>query len=175
MIDTRDVNPVHHLQKSHSEKRIAARKSKRKPKQRVIQSLGWVDEKKKRRIKLAERTKELPVKKKIIREERHRLVGHTTHTVRVNKPKESKHSENGSNNSETRRPHESKPNHQIRYDQIAHFPNVDPEARSRSRCKLEKCPYFTNVYCGKCNVHLCITTRRNCFKDFHIINTDTEA
>lgn len=54
----------------------------------------------------------------------------------------------------------------LRYDKFDHFANHDGKL-SASRCKYEKCNLKTHVYCVKCDVHLCFTTGRNCFFEFH--------
>lgn len=51
----------------------------------------------------------------------------------------------------------------IRYDNIAHWPDYETK---QGRCKF--CPKgYAHIYCKKCNAYLCLTPKRNCFKDFH--------
>lgn len=54
----------------------------------------------------------------------------------------------------------------IRFDGIEHWPEVS--GVTRLRCKNDDCSNKTNVSCSKCRLHLCLTTTRNCFKDFHV-------
>ena len=57
----------------------------------------------------------------------------------------------------------SAPNEDIRFDGFEHW----PEHRSnRPRCM--NCGEKTRVGCSKCNVGLCLTAERNCFKEFHV-------
>lgn len=73
---------------------------------------------------------------------------------------------------------EKKPTCSERFDGSNHWPEYDDpnEARKGFRCKL--CGVQTDVYCSKCNVHLCFVKEktkkgeterkiRNCFKAFH--------
>lgn len=62
---------------------------------------------------------------------------------------------------------EKKPHNRLRYDQINHLPEVDKN-RNSTRCKNEDCKHKSHIWCSKCNVHLCLQSNRNCFKDFHI-------
>lgn len=47
-----------------------------------------------------------------------------------------------------------------------HFALYDVK-KFRSRCKLQGCPFFSHLFCEECGVHLCITSKRNCFYDYH--------
>ena len=53
-----------------------------------------------------------------------------------------------------------------RYDGRDHLPDATDGATERKQCAL--CKRCTNVYCTKCEVHLCMFSGRNCFKPFHI-------
>lgn len=57
-------------------------------------------------------------------------------------------------------------------DQIGHFPVIDKSRRVR--CK--NCGKKSYIFCPKCAVHLCMSIpgARNCFKDFHCIETNTQ-
>jgi hypothetical protein len=57
----------------------------------------------------------------------------------------------------------------IRYDGNEHWPELG--GVTRVRCKQDGCSNKTNVFCTKCQVHLCLTTKRNCFKHFHCRET----
>lgn len=59
-----------------------------------------------------------------------------------------------------------------RFDKYNHWPDND-KMNSRSRCKLPKCNLVTHVFCTKCNVHLCFTKNRNCFRKYHENEEDT--
>lgn len=52
------------------------------------------------------------------------------------------------------------------YDKTRHWPFVD-KRESRSRCKFAGCKGFTHIFCTKCEMHFCITSKRNCFYKFH--------
>lgn len=54
-----------------------------------------------------------------------------------------------------------------RYNGMDHFPIFDSIKPFRSRCKLPGCIYFSSFLCENCRVHLCITSKRNCFYDYH--------
>lgn len=53
----------------------------------------------------------------------------------------------------------------IRYDAMNHFPKMLPNTEKRF-CKLCK-KSRTQFFCEKCHLHLCITTAKNCFSDYH--------
>ncbi|XP_040072993.1 piggyBac transposable element-derived protein 2-like [Ixodes scapularis] len=63
---------------------------------------------------------------------------------------------------------ENRPVQDVRFDQMSHWP-VHEDSREQ-RCKMERCTGKTRVMCDKCNVHLCLTKSRNCFKAFHLRN-----
>jgi hypothetical protein len=52
-----------------------------------------------------------------------------------------------------------------RFDGIEHWPQI--QQNLRLRCKNEHCTMKTNVYCSKCQVHLCLNVSRNCFINYH--------
>ena len=56
----------------------------------------------------------------------------------------------------------SRPPTSVQHDNINHLPNYDGRKES-TRCKGR-----THVYCDKCNVHLCFTSKSNCFSAFHV-------
>lgn len=51
----------------------------------------------------------------------------------------------------------------IRYDGVEHF----PDHVEKKTCKNPGCSSETHVKCRKCNIHLCLQARHNCFYDFH--------
>ena len=55
--------------------------------------------------------------------------------------------------------------HSIRYDTKDHLPDATCGATGRKQCAV--CKSCTNVYCTKCEVHLCMFSGRNCFIPFH--------
>lgn len=61
---------------------------------------------------------------------------------------------------------EQRPIDDVRRDRVDHLPGFD-DSKDGQRCKNGKCQMKTHFYCEKCNVHLCITKKRNCFKAFH--------
>ncbi|KAL3198345.1 hypothetical protein MRX96_044384 [Rhipicephalus microplus] len=54
----------------------------------------------------------------------------------------------------------------IRIDGFDHFPTVDAIKNARC-CRLPGCPSRSRTRCIKCDVYLCLTSDRNCFKMFH--------
>nr|XP_018672513.1 piggyBac transposable element-derived protein 2-like [Ciona intestinalis] len=65
-----------------------------------------------------------------------------------------------------KKPFTPTPNEILRFDQISHW----PEPRSqRGRCRLCKSGY-SQIYCSKCHVCLCLKSSNNCFKEFHCKN-----
>ncbi|XP_057677371.1 piggyBac transposable element-derived protein 2-like [Corythoichthys intestinalis] len=52
----------------------------------------------------------------------------------------------------------------VRSDQVAHWPL---KCEKRGRCKLCKV-HATTTLCEKCDVRLCFTEERNCFKTYHL-------
>lgn len=62
----------------------------------------------------------------------------------------------------------------VRLDRYDHWPRKDSKADGRRghRCKLESCGKQSNVYCSKCNVHLCFVEGRNCFEAYHVLKVD---
>lgn len=67
---------------------------------------------------------------------------------------------------------EKKPSVELRFDRLDHLPDIDEKANA-SRCKNIGCAKKTHIYCTKCNLHLCLTQRRNCFKLFHTDSTNS--
>jgi hypothetical protein len=61
---------------------------------------------------------------------------------------------------------DSRPLSSVQHDNIGHLPQLDG-SKEATRCKYEGCKGRTHVNCIKCNVHLCFTTKNNCFFDFH--------
>lgn len=67
--------------------------------------------------------------------------------------------------------HEKRPPNWKRYDGYNHFPLV---TKNSVRCKNERCGKTDIVFCKKCNVHLCLKKRRNCFTNFHLLHETNE-
>lgn len=57
-------------------------------------------------------------------------------------------------------------------DQIFHWPFYDKK-KSRTRCKMPGCSFFTHIFCTKCEIHLCLTSKRNCFYSMHNVQITT--
>ena len=55
------------------------------------------------------------------------------------------------------------PRVEVRTDGYFHFAKVG----SRGRCKNPGCKAAPVFFCEKCQVHLCITAKKNCFYEFH--------
>ena len=62
-----------------------------------------------------------------------------------------------------RAPDENIPVEIVKKDHIDHL----PKHSTRGRCKFCKTG-FSRWMCGKCNVHLCLNEKNNCFTDFHL-------
>lgn len=41
------------------------------------------------------------------------------------------------------------------------------DKKCRSRCKMANCVFFSHWFCQKCRVNLCVTSKRNCFYEYH--------
>lgn len=61
-----------------------------------------------------------------------------------------------------RRPMSRRPQNDIRYDGVAHWPIDSDKGRCRN-CRTG----WSRMKCSKCDVLLCWTNQRNCFYDFH--------
>lgn len=48
-----------------------------------------------------------------------------------------------------------------------HFPEIATDLKNSVRCKNHNCDKKTKFFCETCNLFLCITGTRNCFKEFH--------
>lgn len=68
---------------------------------------------------------------------------------------------------------EKRPLNKIRYDTVNHWPDIDGNENA-TRCKNENCMRKTHFFCSKCNVHLCLIQDRNCFKNFHVLNLESD-
>ena len=53
----------------------------------------------------------------------------------------------------------------LRFDGKGHLPHCFSEHDGRSHCA--HCKRFTNMYCLKCEVHLCCHYERNCWISYH--------
>jgi len=62
---------------------------------------------------------------------------------------------------------DSRPPTSVQHDSINHLPNYDARKES-TRCKNTGCKGRTHVYCDKCNVYLCFSSKSNCFSVFHV-------
>lgn len=58
------------------------------------------------------------------------------------------------------------PGEDKRLDSFDHWPTVDALKTPRI-CRLSGCNSRSRTHCEKCNVYLCLTSDRNCFKLFH--------
>lgn len=55
----------------------------------------------------------------------------------------------------------------VRFDKTDHWPEHDKRS-SRSLCTFCRSTSLSHVFCTKCNVPLCFTRKRNCFRQFHV-------
>ncbi|CAH1959926.1 unnamed protein product [Acanthoscelides obtectus] len=51
---------------------------------------------------------------------------------------------------------------------IEHFPAIASDLKNSMRCKNQGCKQKTKVFCEFCDVFLCLTGHKNCFKEFHL-------
>ena len=56
----------------------------------------------------------------------------------------------------------------VRFDGKNHLPKCTDGYKQRKQCAL--CNRSTNLYCSKCNVHLCCFGRRNCFVKYRTVD-----
>ena len=56
----------------------------------------------------------------------------------------------------------------VRFDGKNHLPKCTDGYKQRKQCA--HCKRSTNVYCSKCNVHLCCHSRRNCYVPYHTVD-----
>ncbi|KRZ47512.1 hypothetical protein T02_15959 [Trichinella nativa] len=61
-----------------------------------------------------------------------------------------------------RRVRRPEPTTAARFDKFAHWPEI---INQKNRCR--NCQKTSRVRCVKCNIHLCLTQQRNCFKIYH--------
>ena len=54
-----------------------------------------------------------------------------------------------------------------RHEEAKHMPEMDSGKTSYHRCRLSTCKKLARVKCSSCRVYLCLTSDRNCFKQFH--------
>lgn len=59
------------------------------------------------------------------------------------------------------------PSEAKRYDGYEHYPISDDIKAPRS-CRLEECGSRSKIRCGKCDVYLCLSRDKNCFKTYHV-------
>ena len=67
-----------------------------------------------------------------------------------------------------RRRGESRPPEEIRFDGAQHLP-LHENGVLPTRCKFPECKGRSRIKCEKCNVHLCLSKEKNCFRSFHLI------
>lgn len=53
-----------------------------------------------------------------------------------------------------------------RYDGFEHWPSCE-DMKNPVKCRLEGCDSRSRVRCTKCNIFLCFTKHKNCFRSFH--------
>lgn len=56
---------------------------------------------------------------------------------------------------------------EVRFRNASHMPS---HGAIRQRCKIRDCPQKTFWFCTTCNVYLCLSKDRDCFKSFHELN-----
>lgn len=54
-----------------------------------------------------------------------------------------------------------------RTDGYDHWPVID-ELTTARMCRSKNCKSRTRARCTKCNVYLCLTSKKNCFREFHM-------
>ena len=60
-------------------------------------------------------------------------------------------------------PKSALPDPDSRFDLVGHWPEYRAEKNKCRSCKVG----YSRVYCEKCQLCLCLTSRKNCFRDFH--------
>lgn len=55
---------------------------------------------------------------------------------------------------------------EVRYDNIGHW-CVFRDRSAKRQCKMKGCRSETQAYCEKCNIPLCNSTKKSCFRQFH--------
>lgn len=58
-----------------------------------------------------------------------------------------------------------RPLEEVRLDNIGHLPSADEDYGNR--CKFPSCKGKTCFRCVKCNIHLCLSKKSNCFLKYH--------
>uniref|UniRef100_A0A6P7H3T1 PiggyBac transposable element-derived protein 3-like n=1 Tax=Diabrotica virgifera virgifera TaxID=50390 RepID=A0A6P7H3T1_DIAVI len=58
------------------------------------------------------------------------------------------------------------PEQDKRYDGYEHWP-LNDDLQNPLCCRLEACQSRSRIRCSKCNVYLCLSKNKNCFKAFH--------
>ena len=51
---------------------------------------------------------------------------------------------------------------------VQHFPAMASNLKNSVRCKNHGCKQKTKIFCESCDVFLCLTGIKNCFKEFHL-------
>ncbi|PNF34042.1 hypothetical protein B7P43_G03481 [Cryptotermes secundus] len=62
---------------------------------------------------------------------------------------------------------ETRPPEEIQYDGAQHWP-LHENGALPTRCKFPECKGRSRVKCEKCNVRLCLSKEKNCFRSFHL-------
>ncbi|XP_053600445.1 piggyBac transposable element-derived protein 3-like [Plodia interpunctella] len=63
----------------------------------------------------------------------------------------------------------SKPSEAKRYDGYDHLPMFD-DIRAPRTCRMENCVSRSKIRCVKCDVYLCLSRGKDCFKNYHLKN-----
>lgn len=91
---------------------------------------------------------------------------------KIPNPKKQKEPKNSKKSIRSKK--ENRPKNSMRYDGKNHLPRFDSNEYA-TRCKNDDCDLKTNVFCTKCNVHLCFTRSRNCFESFHVLELEQQT
>lgn len=83
-------------------------------------------------------------------------------------PKDEKSGSTGDVGSKTKKAKAQMKISENRFDRMDHLPGVNTK---RNRCRLKGCSLKTNNYCMKCQKHLCIKQKNNCFFKYHNSNS----
>ncbi|XP_054259664.1 piggyBac transposable element-derived protein 3-like [Macrosteles quadrilineatus] len=62
---------------------------------------------------------------------------------------------------------ESRPIAAVRLDTVDNFP-IHSNKKEAGRCKKPQCKGKSHIRCDKCEVYLCLSKDRNCFRSFHM-------
>lgn len=102
------------------------------------------------------------------------------HLLAVNQQQKDEPNQQKRDQNKPRTKRETKPKCSERFDGVDHWPEYDNPNETRKGYRCKHCGAQSDVYCRKCNVHLCFVKEktkkgeserkvRNCFRAYHIL------